>query len=66
MGDAYQVYPILELTAMYVSIGGSLLMGGLVINELYQRIRFGDLITDSKHSELEKIAGEDKNDPKIE
>ena len=66
MGDAFQVYPILELTAMYVSVGGSLLMGGLVVNEIYRRCRFGTPVTDSKPSELEQIAGEVKNDHKIE
>ena len=64
MGDLSEVYPIIGYIATYVSVGGSLLMGGLVINEVYQRIRYKP--HSLKPSKLEKIAKEDKNDYQIE
>ena len=62
MEDPFQIYPILEYTAMYVSAGGSLLMGGLIAKEYVRRWVWKD----SNSSELEKMAGEINDDREIE
>jgi len=60
MGDLSEVYPIIGYIATYVSVGGSLLVGGLVLNEFYRRLTLGNKNPNLKSSELEKIASEDK------
>ena len=66
MGNPFDIYPVLEYVAIYVSVGGSAVMGGLFMKEFYQRRLLGGQSKVSKSSELEQMAGEIKNDREIE